>query len=87
MNSRSIEFWHFGVPTVTDMEATAERCEELGFDGLRSCQANANQSPECPEPRLSRRGPAPLGQGSGAALLENVAEVEVAEGIAHRRRL
>lgn len=44
-NSRSLEFWHFGVPSVTDTEATAARCEELGFDGLTLTDSQ-NLSPD-----------------------------------------
>ncbi|MBH66923.1 MAG: hypothetical protein CMM58_01070 [Rhodospirillaceae bacterium] len=29
-----MEFWHFGVPSVTGVESMARHCEELGFDGL-----------------------------------------------------
>ena len=29
-----MEFWHFGVPSVTGIEALAQKCEQLGFDGL-----------------------------------------------------
>jgi 5,10-methylenetetrahydromethanopterin reductase len=34
MNSKSLEFWHFGRPALTGMEALAARAEDLGFDGL-----------------------------------------------------
>ena len=34
MSQRPIEFWHFGRPDIADIEAQAERCEVLGFDGL-----------------------------------------------------
>ena len=29
-----MEFWHFGVPSVSGVERMAQRCEELNFDGL-----------------------------------------------------
>ena len=29
-----MEFWHFGVPSVSGVEMLAETCEELGYDGL-----------------------------------------------------
>ena len=29
-----MEFWHFGVPSVSEVDSLAERCERLGFDGL-----------------------------------------------------
>ena len=34
MNPRPLEIWHFGRPALTDIEAQAQRCESLGFDGL-----------------------------------------------------
>ena len=34
MTIRPLEFWHFGRPSVSSIEATARRCEDLGFDGL-----------------------------------------------------
>ena len=42
------------------------------------CQANANQSPKHPKSRRSGRQLTPLGQGSGAVLLEDFAAVEMA---------
>jgi len=29
-----MEFWHFGVPSVSGVERMAQTCEELNFDGL-----------------------------------------------------
>ena len=29
-----MEFWHFGVPSITGVEDLAQKCEQLGFDGL-----------------------------------------------------
>ena len=29
-----MEFWHFGVPSIGAVEALAQKCEQLGFDGL-----------------------------------------------------
>ena len=29
-----MEFWHFGVPSIGGVEALAQKCEQLGFDGL-----------------------------------------------------
>ncbi|MEQ9641667.1 MAG: LLM class flavin-dependent oxidoreductase [Alphaproteobacteria bacterium] len=34
MNLKPLEFWHFGRPSLADIEAQARRCETLGFDGL-----------------------------------------------------
>lgn len=31
---KPLEFWHFGRPSLGDIEAQAQRCEALGFDGL-----------------------------------------------------
>tara|TARA_B100000989_G_scaffold103483_1_gene75757 strand:+ start:1491 stop:1991 length:501 start_codon:yes stop_codon:yes gene_type:complete len=31
-----MEFWHFGVPSVSGVERMAQTCEELNFDGLTS---------------------------------------------------
>ena len=29
-----MEFWHFGVPSISGVETLAQKCEQLGFDGL-----------------------------------------------------
>lgn len=34
MTMNPLEFWHFGRPAIADMEAVAQRCEALGYDGL-----------------------------------------------------
>lgn len=34
MCGRALEFWHFGSPTLTGIEALAQHCETLGYDGL-----------------------------------------------------
>jgi len=34
MGEKPLEFWHFGRPDIPGMEALAQRCEALGFDGL-----------------------------------------------------
>ncbi len=34
MSLSPLEFWHFGRPSLADIEAQAVRCETLGFDGL-----------------------------------------------------
>lgn len=45
MCASSVEFWHFGVPSVSGIEAQAERLEDLGFDGL-SLTDSQNLSPD-----------------------------------------
>ena len=34
MSEKPLEFWHFGRPAISDIEALAQRCEALGYDGL-----------------------------------------------------
>jgi len=34
MSEQPLEFWHFGRPDISGMEAFAQRCEALGYDGL-----------------------------------------------------
>ncbi len=34
MSHNTLEFWHFGRPTISGIEALAQRCEALGYDGL-----------------------------------------------------
>lgn len=34
MSPAPLEFWHFGRPSLDDIEAQAQRCEGLGYDGL-----------------------------------------------------
>jgi len=33
MNHNTLQFWHFGRPTISGMEALAQRSEALGYDG------------------------------------------------------
>ncbi|MFT5390191.1 MAG: 5,10-methylenetetrahydromethanopterin reductase [Gammaproteobacteria bacterium] len=34
MNSNALEFWHFARPVLSEIEALAQHCEALGYDGL-----------------------------------------------------
>lgn len=45
MNHNTLEFWHFGRPTISGMEALARRCEALGYDGLTLTDSQ-NLSPD-----------------------------------------
>ena len=45
MNIKPLEFWHFGRPALSGMEAMASRCEILGFDGL-SLTDSQNLAPD-----------------------------------------
>lgn len=45
MNHNTLEFWHFGRPTISGMEALAQRCEALGYDGLTLTDSQ-NLSPD-----------------------------------------
>ena len=29
-----MEFWHFGVPSIKNIEVMAKKCEDLDFNGL-----------------------------------------------------
>ena len=59
--------------------ALSKLARKLSQEGRRRCcQAKANQSPKHPKLRRSGRQLTPLGQGSGAVLLEDFAAVEMA---------
>lgn len=45
MSQGTVEFWHFGVPSISRIEEQAQRCEDLGFDGLTLTDSQ-NLSPD-----------------------------------------
>ena len=45
MSNDPVEFWHFGVPPVSGIDALAQRCEALGYDGLTLTDSQ-NLSPD-----------------------------------------
>jgi hypothetical protein len=55
-----------------------EDVDVVGEPVERWCQSNANQSPNSPAPPSSCRQLTPLGPGGRAALLEDIAAIEMA---------